>query len=255
MEAKALVLGVGGTAALFVFLLFSLFVRDTAIIWYETRAFGIGAYLLLFLAVGSGEWRILTKGKSQFPLFRFHKPVAVAAVVTTFAHFIAGVLDNYKWGPHLNITQYLGFSFSDKWLVFLSLGTLAFYLMAAVAATSGPRTIRFIGFPRWKLTHLLGYVAYYMGYAHAVNLGTDMKASSLSWMFSPLMVLSLCTISGLLMARALNGAFNILSDQAEVWMAAALFVLMFLVFILFASHALGIWERLDTLLPPQELFI
>jgi DMSO/TMAO reductase YedYZ heme-binding membrane subunit len=226
MEAKAAALAALGAAALAVFAGLSYLVKDTAIIWIEARFLGLASYLCLFLAVSAGEWRILTKGKSQFPLFRYHKTVSISAVVLTSAHFIASFLDNYKWGPQLTAYQYFGLSFSDQWLAYLSLGTLAFYLMVAVAATSGTGTIRFIGFSRWKLVHYLGYAAFYMGYIHAVNLGTDIKSSFLAGLLSPMMGISLSIVSGLLITRVLEGRLKYLSDRAEVGLAAGFFTIL-----------------------------
>jgi len=225
MERKTLVLIIAGAVTALLFLAFSTLITDTAAIWYETRIFGLLSFAALFLTVVIGELRVLAKSKASFPLFRYHKPVAIFATFLVGLHFIAAANDNFKWGKGLSFTQYLGFSFSDKWLVLLSLGTLAFYLMLLVGLTSRTKSIQRLGFKNWKLIHYLSYVSFVIAYIHSVNLGTDIKTSSLSPLLSPLFVASFLFVVALLLTR-MAGSFGLFSDQWAVNLAAVFFILL-----------------------------
>jgi methionine sulfoxide reductase heme-binding subunit len=225
LDAKGRITAFAGAASLALFAVFSSIVRDTETVWLLTRSLGLLSYLFLFVSIALGELRLLTKGRSEFAIFSFHKPASIFAVFLVAAHFIAAFADDYKWGKQLTFVQYLGFSFSDKWLAYLSLGVLAFYLMLLVSLTCSGRPMRSLGFRGWKLVHYLSYAAYAMAYVHAVTLGTDIKTSALSPVLHPLIVLSFAVVCGLLAARILSG-LGAFSDQLEASMAAILFVLL-----------------------------
>ena len=243
----------GGALSIVLFTFLSSLVRNTETIWLESRALGLAAYFFLFASLAMGEWKILTKGKGEFSLFKYHKPVSIFAIVLVLAHFIAGVLDNYKWGAQLTFIQFLGFSFSDKWLAFLSLGSLAFYLMAIIGVSSIPTNIKCIGFCRWKRIHYLSYVAFLMAYVHSVNLGTDIKTSFLSPVLSPVMLVSFMVVLGLFIVRIINGATNILSDRLELMMAATFCILLMIFSSLFLANTIKIEERISALRPQVEM--
>jgi sulfoxide reductase heme-binding subunit YedZ len=225
MERKTLILIVAGAVTALLFLAFSAAVTDQPAIWYETRIVGLLSFAALFLTVVIGEVRVLAKNKASFPLFRLHKPIAIFATFLVGLHFIAAANDNFKWGKGLSFTQYLGFSFSNKWLVLLSLGTLAFYLMLLIGLTSRTKAIQRLGFKNWKLIHYLSYVSFIIAYIHSVNLGTDIKTSSLSPVLSPLFVASFLFVVALLLTR-MAGSFDLFSDQWEVNLAAIFFILL-----------------------------
>lgn len=226
MERKTLILIVAGGVTAAFFLVFSMLVSTQPAIWYETRIFGLLAYAALFLTVVIGELRILSKNKAATAgIFRYHKPVAIFATYLVGLHLVAAANDNFKWGKGLSFLQYLGFSFGDKWLVLLSFGALAFYLMLLVGLTSRTKAIQRIGFKNWKLIHYLSYLSFVLAYVHSVGLGTDIKSSILSPVLSPLFVASFLFVVALLLTRVANG-FNVLSDQWEVNLAGIFFLLL-----------------------------
>jgi methionine sulfoxide reductase heme-binding subunit len=227
MENSKKYVWIGSVVALVLYIIFSSAVRDTQLIWILTRVFGLISFAALFIAVTLGELRVLSKIKANFKLFRFHTPLAIFATFTVAAHLASAVLDNYKWGIGLTVTQYLGFSFSDKWLVFLSLGTIAFYLMLIVGLTSRTKFIQKIGYKQWKLVHYLSYIAFVIAYIHAMNLGTDVKYSVIAPYLSVVFILMFFFVISLLLTRIVNG-FGAFSDQWEINLAA-IFVIVLLV--------------------------
>ncbi len=216
-----------GSLVLTGFILFSYTVRETEVIWLQTRILGLISYAFLFASVTIGEVRVLTKGLRDFGLFRFHIPVSVAAVVFTATHFISAYMDSYKWGKNLTFTQYLGLSYTDIWLTLLSIGVVAFYIIVLVAATSATKTIKALGFGRWKAIHVLAYAAFFMAYIHAVNLGTDVKHSMVSPIVAPAIFASFTLTAGLFGARVLKGV-GAVRDATEAALASAFLILLLL---------------------------
>jgi predicted ferric reductase len=214
-----------GALALAIFAFFSVLIQNTEWIWFLTRAMGLLSYVFLFLSMVLGELRLLMKGKGDFWPFRYHHVVSVFSLFLILGHFIAAFADNYMWGKNLRFTQYLGLSFSDKWLTFLSLGVIAFYLLVLVGITFPRRGGYSIGYSKWRLVHYLSYIAFFIAYIHAVNLGTDIKTSPLHTILSPLIVFSFILVLGLFITRIIN-IFNLFSDLTEVAMAAVLFILL-----------------------------
>jgi predicted ferric reductase len=205
MDSRRVVMILGAFMALCAFTAFSFLIRDTYAIWLQNRALALLAYQFLFTSIVLGEVRMLTRGKMDFSAFRYHTPISAFSVVLVLAHFISSVVDNYKWGKQLSLIQYLGFSFQDKWLAALSFGTIAFYLMALIAATSPLKGINPKGFRGWRIFHYLSYIAFFMGYVHTVNLGTDFKTSILHTVLKPMVVFSLILVFVLLITRIING--------------------------------------------------
>jgi methionine sulfoxide reductase heme-binding subunit len=250
MDARKASLATGAILALAGFIIFSAYIQDTQYIWLQERALGLMAYVAFFLSVALGEWKLIMKGKGEFKAFRYHHGVSIAAVVLVLAHFISAVMDKYKWGKNLVFTQYLGFSFSDKWLMLLSLGTLAFYMLIIVGATSSKRMCCALGFKRWKLFHYLAYVAFFISYIHAVNLGTDVKTSALRTVVHPAIVFSFLLVLGLLATRVASG-WKLLADETEAVLTAA-----FIVFLLLASSGLAsMWVKSGEELATLELSV
>ncbi len=215
----------GGALATVIFVVLSSAISHTQAIWLQTRLLGLLAFTTLFLTVLLGEARLLAKNKSQVTLFRYHKPLAMFSTYLVLLHFISAVFDKYKWGKQLGFTQYLGFSFGDQWLIYLSLGTLAFYLMLLIGATSATRSIQMIGFKRWKIIHFLSYLVFLIAFIHALNLGTDVKHGVMSTFLKPAILVSFAIVTALFATRIL-ASFPIFDDQAEVNLTIAIFLLL-----------------------------
>jgi methionine sulfoxide reductase heme-binding subunit len=226
MERRTLLLTLLIVIAMAGYLLFSSLMGETAVIWYQTRVFGLLSFVALFFTVVLGELRALAKNKAAVaPYFRYHKPLGIFAVTLVALHFVAAANDNFKWGKGLSILQYLGFSFGNKWLVLLSLGTLALYLMLLVALTSRTKAIQKIGYKNFRLIHYLSYLSFIIAYIHSVNLGTDIKTSVLGPFLAPMMLASFLFVMALLITRMLVGV-NLFSDQWEVNLTATFLILL-----------------------------
>ncbi|MCM2325769.1 MAG: ferric reductase-like transmembrane domain-containing protein [Candidatus Woesearchaeota archaeon] len=209
-------------------------IREQEIIWQLTRIFGLLSYLFLFITVMLGEMRLISKNKAEFTVFKYHTPIAIFSTFLVFLHFISAVMDKFKWGIYLRFTDFLGFNFSDKWMVLLSLGTLAFYLMLIIGLTSAKKSIQFLGFKRWKLVHFFSYVAFTMAYIHSMNLGTDLKTSVLSSFLSPLFFLSYMTFLCILLVRMIGARF--FEDQLEINIAVVFLIILLVGGILMAKN-------------------
>lgn len=209
--------------ALYIFI--SSLISSTEWIWYLTRMFGLISFFFLFATIVLGELRLLSFVKADFKLFKYHVPISVFTLFLVLLHFISAVFDKFKWGTNLAFTDFLGFSFSDKWLTLLSLGTLAFYLLIIVGMTSMKKSIRMLGFKKWKLVHFLSYATFATAYFHTVNLGTDIKYSVLSVFLKPAVMFCFWFVVALLIVRALK-SFDLFTDQAEITLTSAFFVIL-----------------------------
>ncbi|HIH24458.1 TPA: hypothetical protein HA251_05470 [Candidatus Woesearchaeota archaeon] len=243
MQPKTWIMLIVGTLVTGAYLILSSLIRETETIWLLTRLFGIISFITLFIVVLLGEVRLLSKDKSKVTLFRYHKPLAIFATYLVFLHFISAVADDYKWGRGLQFTQYLGFSFGDQWLVLLSLGTLAFYLMLIIGMTSATKSIQLLGFKRWKIIHFLSYAVFVIAFIHSVNLGTDIKHSVLAPYLKPVILTMFALVTGLLLVRAVAWT-SIFEDQWEVNLAAVLILFILVLSAMIAQRTIGMERTL-----------
>jgi len=225
MRHRTLLIPLVALAATVAFASFSVLISGTELIWFQTRITGLASYALLFASITTGEWRMITKGRTSFPLFRFHHPISMAAIAAVAAHFISAAADNYKWGKDLSLTQYLGFSFTDKWLTLMSLGALAFYMLTAAALASSSKMMRPGRFNVRRMAHNLGYIAFIMAYLHSVNLGTDLKSPQTAAIMRPTIVFSMMLAASLLATR-IAASYNLFADNTEAAMAAVLLMVI-----------------------------
>jgi DMSO/TMAO reductase YedYZ heme-binding membrane subunit len=245
LEKKTLFLIIAGIISAVIYTIFAQSIKDQEMIWLLTRIFGLIAFVCLLITILLGEMRLLSFIKADFVLFRFHTPMAISSTYLILLHFISALSDKYMWGINLSFTQFFGFSFSDKWLTFLSLGTLAFYLILIVAFTSAKKSIQFLGFKKWKLVHYLSYISFVIVYIHAMNLGTDIKHSAVSGIIAPFFIIGFFTVNSLVIARFLKG-FNIFSDQTEINLAVVFFIFLILGGVFLVSLTSNAEERIAT---------
>jgi DMSO/TMAO reductase YedYZ heme-binding membrane subunit len=140
--------------------------------WYIVRAAGLIAYLLLAMSVGIGLLRKIDPKRFSH-IFRIHCDVSYFALAFTFLHAATTLLDKYQW--NLGLSEAFWFDFSSSTSTMLSLGVLAFYLMAIISATSlTPKVMAKFKRKRWHLLHLAAYGAYVFVVAHSFVLGTDL---------------------------------------------------------------------------------
>lgn len=239
MDKKLIILTV---VTIPLYLAFSYNIREQELIWQLTRIFGILSFITLFITVILGEIRLISKNKADFAIFKYHTPIAIFSTFLVFIHFLSAVMDKYKWGKYLSFSDFLGFNFSDKWMVFLSLGTLAFYLMLLIGMTSAKKSIQFLGFKKWKLVHFFSYAAFTIAYIHSMNLGTDLKTSVLSSFLSPLFFLCYITFICIMIVRIAGISFY--SDQLEINITVFFLVILLIGGILLINNASKTDERL-----------
>jgi hypothetical protein len=235
MENKTKYYIAGAIILAIIFIAESLAIKDTKYIWLQTRTFGLLSFLGVFLTIALGEMRLIRKSCGGFGTFKHHKKIAIASAALVFIHMVSAIADNYKWGKQLSFVQYLGFTFTDKWMFWLSLGTLSFYLILIVAGLSQTKIIQKLTFKKWKLTHYLSYGAFVIAYIHAINLGTDIKISALSPYLYPLIQLMFLLTIALLITRMLC-SHSIFSDKTETNLATVFFLLLLILSLSIASQ-------------------
>jgi methionine sulfoxide reductase heme-binding subunit len=178
-----------------------LFIADalkaTEAIWLLTRSLGLLSIAALFVMIIIGELKLL--GYSRF--FRWHCDIAILTFYLALLHGFSAAFDRFKWGKDLSFTDYLGFNFSGQWMILLSMGTIAFYLIILVSVTSSSSKIKALGFGRWKLVHYLSYAVLAIVFVHSMLLGTDMKSGLLGSLLFPLSAFAFSAATGILVIR------------------------------------------------------
>lgn len=144
--------------------------------WYLSRASGVIAYTLFWLAIVFGLLLSTRLGKhiNAARVFALHQYLSVVAV--GFAVFHAGILlaDAYL---SLSLWQLLlpfGFQ-SDR--VGVALGQLGFWLLLICALSFYIK--KYIGQAAWRWLHFLTFMAYMLINIHVFMVGTDSRALAL----------------------------------------------------------------------------
>ena len=141
--------------------------------WYLSRASGVIAYALFWLAVVFGLLLSTRLGKhvNAARVFALHQYLSLIAV--GFAAFHAGILlaDNYL---NLHIWQILApFGFqTDR--VGVALGQLGFWLLFICAFSFYIK--QYIGQSAWRWLHFLTFMAYMLISIHVFMVGSDSRA-------------------------------------------------------------------------------
>jgi sulfoxide reductase heme-binding subunit YedZ len=142
-------------------------------LWFSTRAFGTVALIMLTASVviGTGSAaRYAPRGAARFEVAALHRNTAILALTFLVLHILAALADTYV--PLGWISGLIPF-LSPYRRLWVGLGTLAFDLLVAVAATSAVR-LR-LGFQRWKRLHHLSYAAWPLAVFHGAGTGTDTR--------------------------------------------------------------------------------
>jgi predicted ferric reductase len=166
--------------------------NDT-LLWYTTRGAGVVSMVLLSGVMTLGLLTRARAGGRRWPRFltaALHRDLSLMALVFLALHIVTAVVDPYT---HLGITAAtvpFGSYYRTFWL---GLGTVAFELMLAIAATSVLRTV--IGQRVWRAVHWLAYACWPVAIAHGLGTGTD--AGSL-WMSA----MTVACVAGVLAAAA-----------------------------------------------------
>lgn len=146
-------------------------------LWYTTRATGVVALLLLTVTVAlgvAGTARYSAPALPRLVRAGLHRNVSLLTMAFLAVHVLTTVLDPYAA---------IGFSaaiipFSSAYRPFwLSLGTIAFDLLLAIAITSLVRSR--LSYRTWRAVHWLAYASWPVALWHGLGTGTDSK---LSWL-------------------------------------------------------------------------
>ena len=141
--------------------------------WYLSRASGVMAYTLFWLAVVFGLLLSTRLGKhfNAARVFALHQYLSLIAV--GFAAFHAGILlaDNFL---NLNLWQILlPFGFQTE-RVGVALGQLGFWLLFICAFSFYIK--KYIGQSAWRWLHFLTFMAYMFISIHVFMVGSDSRA-------------------------------------------------------------------------------
>ena len=139
--------------------------------WYVTRAAGLVAYLILWLAT---VWGIAVSSKIFDPYlnrlfsFDFHQVLSLLGIGFISLHVLVLMAD-----------KYLPFSLAQVFVPFLSpyrplwvgVGVIAFYMILLVSITFYLKSR--ISRPTFRSIHMISYLAFFMAALHGLTAGTD----------------------------------------------------------------------------------
>ena len=144
---------------------------QTSAFWYMARAGGIISYLLLWLSVVWGL-NLSTKIVQDFipaPIaYGLHEFLSIGVILFVALHALVLLGDNYIEFKLFQLAIPFSAPYEPLWT---GLGTLAFYLTAALTASFYIR--RQIGQKIWRTLHYLTFIAYLLALIHGLMAGTD----------------------------------------------------------------------------------
>jgi sulfoxide reductase heme-binding subunit YedZ len=150
-----------------------------SLLWYATRGAGIVSLIMLNAVVCLGIMTSVRWQRPGWPRFlsaELHRSLALLTLVFLAIHIVIAVVDPYT---SLGLAAALvPFSSSYK-QVWLGLGSVALYLLAAIIVTSLLRSR--LGHRAWRAVHWLTYAAWPIALIHGFGTGTD---SSATWMWA-----------------------------------------------------------------------
>lgn len=139
--------------------------------WFVTRAAAMTAFLLLWL---STVWGLALASKLFEPwlsgliAYDLHETVSLLALVFTGLHVLALLFDQYTSFSLGDVLLPFTASYRPEWV---GLGTLAFYVMAAVTLTAYIRKI--IGVRVYRVIHMAGLGLFWEAAIHGLLTGSD----------------------------------------------------------------------------------
>jgi len=177
--------------------------------WYQTRSFGLVAYVLLWLAlcVGLAQSGGLLKGLSgPVANVEVHDYLSVLALYATFYHMLILLWDHY-----------VGFTLSEILIPFashyqtglLGLGGIAFYIMLLSIVTTYFRGR--LGAKTWRVIHQASAVSFIFAWFHGVGAGTDFQINGVSLLFAGTGLVAMA----LLVYRVIRGGWGLASTAGR----------------------------------------
>lgn len=139
--------------------------------WYVSRASGTVAWILVLATCAWGillATRLFRGWDRPAWLLDLHRWLGSLLVASTALHMLALVGDNYT---HFTASHLL-VPFASTWEPgSVALGVVAFWMLAAVQATSW--MMKKLPKALWRGVHMLSYLAFVMVTWHAIAAGTD----------------------------------------------------------------------------------
>jgi methionine sulfoxide reductase heme-binding subunit len=145
--------------------------------WILLRAAGIGAYLMLFLAVAWGlvaTTSVVSKRVSKSSANLFHQFVATTGLALLAAHMVILLFDEFMPFTAGDLLIPMRASYRP---IATSFGVVAMYAVVVIVVTSWLR--KQIGVVWWRRIHLFAVPAFTLALAHGFFSGSD---SGRSWM-------------------------------------------------------------------------
>jgi len=139
--------------------------------WIMLRAAGVGAYVMLFMAVAWGlvaTTAVVTKRVSKPAANMFHQFVATPGLVLLGVPLAILLIDAYMPFHILDLLVPMRSTFRP---VAITAGVIAMYAMVAVMVSSWVR--KKLSTKVWRSIHLLAVPAFTLALAHGVFSGTD----------------------------------------------------------------------------------
>ena len=144
------------------------------LLWFLNRGSGVVLLVLLTLSTVLGVLALAGgrpgRGVPRFVSQSLHRNLALLSVVALLVHVVTAVVDTFvdiRWWQAM---VPVGATYEPLWL---GLGTLSLDLIVVVVLTSLLRT--HLGHRRWHAVHLLSWLAWAVGVAHGIGIGTDLR--------------------------------------------------------------------------------
>ncbi len=170
-------------ASLFGSALDSLFaISSVQAMWYITRAAGIVAYLLVWLATAYG---VAVSSKILEPVlhgaftYDFHEFLSLLAIGFVALHVLVLLADRYlPFSIAVILVPFLA-PYRPLWI---GIGVIGFYLTLLVTITFYLR--KQIGTRAFRVIHLLSFIAYVFAAIHGLMAGTDSSLPTAQLMYA-----------------------------------------------------------------------
>ena len=170
--------------------------------WILLRAAGVGAYVMLFMAVAWGlvaTTAVVTKRVSKPAANQFHQFVATTGLVLLGVHLGLLLIDPYMPFHVLDLLVPMRSTFRP---IAITAGVLAMYATVAVMVSSWVR--KKLSTKVWRSIHLLAVPAFTMALAHGIFSGTDTQRW---WMWGMYAVTGLIVVF-LVLVRGLSYGYR-----------------------------------------------
>lgn len=148
-------------------------ITGPSLLWYTTRATGVVALVLLTATVTLGVVGTARAASQRWPRIvtaGLHRNLALTSTALVGVHVVTTVLDPYAPIGWIAVVVPFSSAYRPFWL---SLGAIAFDLLAAVMITSILRDR--LNHRVWQAVHLLVYACWPIALWHGLGTGTDTK--------------------------------------------------------------------------------